>query len=78
MRPAKRADVSRTELKSIVDRSSAEDRLFLAAYLQHLAAREDAKVKRELDEAHSEIECGRKVRLSQLKRLHTSLTRAGL
>ena len=70
--------VSRTELKSIVDRSSAEDRLFLSAYLQHLGARDDAAVKRELDETHREIERGKKVSLSQLKRLHSTLARAGL
>lgn len=70
--------MSRTELQSIVDRSSAEDRLFLTAYLPHVAAREDATVKRELDEAHGEIERGGKVRVSQLRRLHTSLRRAGL
>lgn len=70
--------MSHAELKAIIDRSSAEDRLFLAAYLQHLAARDDATVRRELSEAHHEIESGRKVRLTGLKRLHTSLVRAGL
>jgi hypothetical protein len=70
--------MSRAELKSIVDRSSAEDRLFLAAYLQHVAARTDATLQRELADAHQEIESGGKVRLSGLKRLHTSLVRAGM
>jgi len=62
----------------MVDRSSAEDRLFLSAYLQHVAAREDAAVQRELAEAHQEIAKGKKVRLAGLKRLHTGLVRAGL
>jgi hypothetical protein len=70
--------MSRAELKLIVDRSSAEDRLFLAAYLQHVTARGDAAVRRELTEAHQEIADGRKVRLAGLKRLHTGLVRAGL
>ena len=70
--------MSRAELKSLVDRSSAEERLFLSAYLQHLAARGDATVQRELDDAHREIERGQKVRLPQLKRLNATLTRAGL
>jgi hypothetical protein len=70
--------MSRTELKSMVDRSSAEDRLFLAAYLQHIAARDDATVARELAEAHDEIAKGKKVGLTGLKRLHTNLVRTGL
>ncbi len=70
--------MSRAELKSIVDRSSAEDRLFLAAYLQHLSARDDVSVSRELAEAHDEIDKGKKLGLAGLKRLHTSLVRAGL
>ena len=70
--------MSRVELKSIVDRSSAEDRLFLAAYLQHVAARDDATVQRELMDAHQEIARGHKVRLAGLKRLHTGLVRTGL
>jgi hypothetical protein len=70
--------MSRVELISIVDRSSAEDRLFLTAYLQHVAARDDAVVQRELMDAHEEIARGRKVRLAGLKRLHAGLVRAGL
>jgi hypothetical protein len=70
--------MSRAELKSLVDRSSAADRLFLSAYLQHLAARDDATVQREVDDAHREIERGQKVRLPQLKKLHATLARTGL
>lgn len=70
--------MSRAELKLIVDRSSSEDRLFLAAYLQHLADRDDVSVRRELMDAHQEITQGKKVRLAGLKRLHSSLVRAGL
>ncbi len=70
--------MSRNELKAVVDRSSTEDRLFLSAYLQHLATREDPAVQTELANAHREITCGRKVNLRQLKRLDRSLTRTGL
>jgi hypothetical protein len=70
--------MSRVELKSIVDRSSAEDRLFLSAYLQHVAARDDVTVQREVLDAHREIAKGKKVRLAGLKRLHSGLVRAGL
>jgi hypothetical protein len=64
--------MSRAELKSIIDRSSAGDRLFLAAYLQYLSARDDISVSRELAEAHDKIAKGRKLGLAGRKRLHTS------
>ena len=70
--------MSRNELKAVVDRSSTEDRLFLTAYLQHLATREDPALQTELANAHREITRGRKVTLRQLKRLDRSLTRTGL
>jgi hypothetical protein len=70
--------MSRVELKSIVDRASVEDRLFLSAYLQHVSARDDVTVQREVADAHEEIAKGKKVRLSGLKRLHAGLVRAGL
>jgi hypothetical protein len=72
--------MSRAELKlkSLVDRSSAAERLFLAAYLRHLASRDDASLQNELMAAHREIEGGKKVGLSQLKRLHQTLAKSGV
>lgn len=70
--------MSRNELKAVVDRSSQEDRLFLAAYLQHLAGRDDPAVQVELTSAQREITRGRKVNLKQLKRLHRTLLPYGL
>lgn len=70
--------MSRNELKAVVDRSSQEDRLFLAAYLHHLAGRDDPAVQSELTNSHREIARGRKVGLKQLKRLNRSLTLSGL
>jgi hypothetical protein len=70
--------MSRNELKAVVDRSSTEDRLFLSAYLQHLATRDDPAVQTELANAHREITRGRKVNLRQLKRLHRTLASTGL
>lgn len=70
--------MSRTELKAIVDRSSAEERLFLSAYLHHLAARDNPAFQEELSHAHREIEQGQKVGLRQLKQLHRTLVKTGL
>ncbi|HKB58356.1 MAG TPA: hypothetical protein VKC51_12290 [Lacunisphaera sp.] len=70
--------MSRNELQAVVDRSSIEDRLFLSAYLQHLATRDDPAVQAELANAHREITRGRKVNLRQLKRLHRTFTNTGL
>ena len=70
--------MSRNELKAVVDRSSTEDRLFLSAYLQHLATRDDPTTQTELTNAHREISRGKKVNQRQLKRLHRTLANASL
>jgi hypothetical protein len=70
--------MSRDELQAIVDRSSTEERLFLAAYLRHLANRDDPTVRREISLSHSEIRRGKKVTLRKLKRLNGMLAKTGL
>ena len=70
--------MSSAELKSLVDRSSAEERIFLAAYLRHVSTRDDASLQDELAGAHREVEAGKKVGLRQLKRLHQTLAKTGL
>ena len=70
--------MSRNELKAIVDRSSSQDRLFLSAYLQHLAAKHDPAAQAELANANREIARGHKVGLRQMKQLHRSLSKASL
>jgi hypothetical protein len=70
--------MSRNELKAIVDRSSAQERLFLSAYLQHLGAKNDPAVQADLANANKEISRGRKIGLRQMKQLHRSLSKAGL
>ena len=66
------------DLTSLIDRSSTEERLFLAAYLRHLSTSEDPGLHEELAGAHREIEGGKKVGLRQLKRLHQTLAKTGL
>ena len=70
--------MSRNELKTVVDRISVEDRLFLSAYLQHVASKDDPHVQVELANANREISRGKKVGLRQLKSLHRSLAAASL
>ncbi len=70
--------MSRTELTALVDRSSTEERLFLAAYLRHVSTQDDPGLHAELAGAHREIEGGKKIGLRQLKRLHQTLAKTGL
>lgn len=70
--------MSSAELKSLVDRSSTDERLFLAAYLRHLSSQDDVALGDELAGAHREIAGGKKVGLRQLKRLHQTLAKTGL
>lgn len=70
--------MSRNELRAIVDRSSSEERLFLSAYLQHLATKDDPAVQTELTNANREISRGKKVSLRQMKQLHRTLTSVSL
>ncbi len=70
--------MSRAELKEIVDRSSPADRLFLTAYLHHLATREDPMLQADLAAAHAEIERGDKIDLRQLRELDRGPKRVGL
>lgn len=70
--------MSRRELQAIVDRSSTAERLFLAAYLRHLANRDDSTVSQEIAGSHREIQRGRKINLRGLKSLHQMLSKSGL
>jgi hypothetical protein len=70
--------MSHNELKAIVDRSSTEERLFLSAYLQHLATRDDPATQTELANANREIGQGKKIGLRQMKQLHRTLSRVSL
>jgi hypothetical protein len=70
--------MSRRELQAIVDRSSTADRLFLSAYLRHLADRDEPHVRKSISASHREISRGRKVNLAGLKRLNATLNKTGL
>ena len=70
--------MSVAELKQTVDTLSTEERLFLSAYLHHLARAGDPAHKAQLGERLRRMEAGKKVTLEQAQRLHESLESAGL
>jgi hypothetical protein len=59
--------VSTTELKQIVDESTAEERLFLQAYLDHLPRVNDPANAADLSKRMREMDEGKKVTLAQAK-----------
>lgn len=61
--------MSHAELMSLVDRSTEEERLFLAAYLRHVARKDDPEHLKKLSESHQKIENGEKINLLELKNL---------
>ncbi len=70
--------MSRAELIEIVDRSSPEDRLFLHAYIEHLARAADSEAGRELDRRLESMRAGNEVSLEEARKLHDALAAQGL
>jgi hypothetical protein len=66
------------ELKSGIEQSTPEQRLYLAALLKHLNRRDDPAYQAELARLSQEIDDGRKFFLDQAKRLHETLEADGL
>lgn len=65
------------EIKRELETASAEDRLFLLAYLKHLARRDDLAYRRHLAARAQEMETNQ-VSLDQIKRVHQALEAEGL
>ncbi len=70
--------MSRVELIEIVDRTSPEDRLFLRAYIDHLARVADPSDGTELDQRLDAMRAGSEVSLEEARRLHEALAAQGL
>jgi hypothetical protein len=70
--------MSRDQLIEFVDRSSAEDRLFLRAYLEHLARASCPEGGRDLDRRLEAMRAGDEVRLEDARKLHEALASQGL
>ena len=70
--------MSAVQVKRVIDKMSEEDRFFASAYLKHLARRDDPGHQRLLGDRIREMNHGKKVSLSVVKRLHKQLDAAGL
>jgi hypothetical protein len=70
--------MSHAELIDLVDRSSPEDRLFLSAYLEHLARSSRPEEGRELDGRLDAMRAGDEVSLDEARKLHEALVAQGL
>ena len=70
--------MSRAELIAIVDRTSPEDRVFLQAYVEHLARAADPESGRELDRRLEAMRAGKEISLEDARRLHEELAAKGL
>ena len=70
--------MSHAELIEIVDRTSPEERLFLHAYIEHLARADDPEQGRELDRRLESMRAGQEVNLADARKLHEALTARGL
>jgi hypothetical protein len=68
------------ELKTGIEQSSPEERLYLAAFLKHLGRKDDPAYRAELTRLNAEIDEGegKKFSLEQVKRLHETLEAEGL
>jgi hypothetical protein len=70
--------MSRAELIAIVDQASPEDRLFLRAYIEHLARAADPENGRDLDDRLERMRAGNEISLDDARKLHDSLSAQGL
>jgi len=70
--------MSHSQLIEFVDRSSPEDRLFLHAYLEHVARASDPEYGRDLDRRLEAMRAGNEVRLEDARKLHEALVSQGL
>ena len=70
--------MSVAELKKTAENLTPEERIFLAAYLKHLARVDDPAYQEELSRLNGEIDAGKKFSLSQVVRMHEALKAEGL
>lgn len=56
------------QIKTEIEHSTPEERLYLTAFLKHLARKDDPTYQSELAELNKEIDSGKKFSLEQLKR----------
>lgn len=67
-----------TELRAVVDQATPEERLFLSHYLAHIRRENDPEYAAELARRMKEMDEGKKVYWSDVKKLHEALAKLGL
>ncbi len=70
--------MSVAELKHTVDQCSREERLFLAAYLQHKMHAPELSEAADLETRMSQMDAGDKIPFSNILKLHEELIKAGV
>ncbi|HEY1172219.1 MAG TPA: hypothetical protein VGH19_12670 [Verrucomicrobiae bacterium] len=70
--------MSTKELIRTANELNSEERVFLAAYLKHLARVDDPAYRTQLTQLNEEIDSGKRFTLQQVKRLHKALEKEGL
>ena len=60
--------MSVAEIKQVVDRATDEERVFMAAYLQHVERATNSSHALELDQKLSEVETGKSLSLADFKK----------
>ena len=58
------------ELKKVVEDTNREERIFLAAYLQHVERRDNPAHRKGLDSLCDEVSSGRRYSLERFRDLH--------
>ena len=70
--------MSSTDLIETANSLTANQRVFLAAYLKHLGRKNDPAYQSELRRLNQEIDDGKKISFEQARRLHRKLKAQGL
>ena len=70
--------MSTLEIKRTAENLTAEERVYLAAYLKHLARVDTPAYQAELTRLNNEIDTGKRFTLAQVQRLHEALQAEGL
>ncbi len=70
--------MSTAEIRDTLDRLTADERFFAAAYLHHLTQSSDAAWRQQMESTQLDMDSGRKFSLDRVRVLHESLSAQGL
>ena len=69
--------MSVADVKHQIDQMTADERFYVAAYLQHLANEDDPEYHAEVSKAERRMDAGKKVSLEELTSRHQALKNLG-